>query len=285
MKYLIIAICIWAVAGVKGQDPAGQGDNPPGQEKLTEGQENEDVTAPNRLDAQGRKTGPWKVEYPNGTVQYEAIFKEGSPVGEMVRYYDNGAVQARMVFDSTTDRSYTRLYYENGKIAAEGWFVNREKDSVWTYYSEFDGTVRIREPYQQGKLHGTVKNYFPSGEVSEETEWDHHMKEGNWKQYYREGALRLEGGYEKNELSGPYRVYYPDQTPKVSGNYVENRSEGIWEFFDQSGNLLYSIEYKHGKPVDEEQYQQMLQDSMLRFQAIQDSLQQLQESENPDPFR
>ncbi|MGW8314483.1 MAG: toxin-antitoxin system YwqK family antitoxin [Bacteroidales bacterium] len=272
MKILMIIIGLWAMAGLKGQEPAGQ-------------EQESASAAANRLDAEGRRTGPWRVEYPNGKVRYEATFKEGRPVGEMVRYYENGAVQARMDFDSIADRSYTRLYYENGKIAAEGWYVNREKDSVWTYYSEYDGTVRIREPYRQGKLHGVVRSYFPSGEISEEMAWEDHRKEGDWKQYYSDGALRLEGGHEDNKLSGPYSVYYPDSTLKVHGYYKTNQSEGLWEFYDQSGNLLYSIEYEHGRPVDEEQYQQMLQDSMLRFQAVQDSLQLLQESENPDPFR
>jgi antitoxin component YwqK of YwqJK toxin-antitoxin module len=244
-----------------------------------------DTTTLNQLDEQGRRTGPWRVEYPNGKVRYEATFRAGRPVGEMVRYYENGAVQARMDFDSTADRSYTRLYYDNGKKAAEGWYVEREKDSVWTYYSEFDGTVRIREPYNQGALQGQVRNYFPSGEVSEEVAWDRHQKEGDWKQYYSDGALRLESNYHDNQLQGPYRVYYPDSTVKVRGTYEENLAEGTWEFFDASGNLLYTIEYEHGRPVDQEEYMKMMQDSMLRFQEIQDSLLQLEEAENPDAFR
>ena len=68
----------------------------------------------NRLDEQGRKTGPWKVEYPGGKTRYEGTFHEGEPVGEMIRYYETGAVSARMMFDPDSDRSYTRLYYQSG---------------------------------------------------------------------------------------------------------------------------------------------------------------------------
>ena len=284
MKYLIIAIGIWAMTSLQGQEPTGQ--EPTGQIRETIEQGKDPVsTAQNQLDAQGRKTGHWRVEYPDGDVRYEATFVEGRPVGEMVRYYENGQVQARMHFDSAADRSYTRLYYQNGKPAAEGWFVNREKDSVWTYYSEFDGTVRIREPYTGGKLQGKVESYFPSGEVSEEVAWKNHQKEGDWKQYYSDGALRLESGYKENQLEGPYRVYYPDSTLKVHGTFKENKSQGTWEFFDESGNMLYAIEYEQGRPVDQEQFQQMMQDSLLRFQDIQDSLQQFQETENTDADR
>ena len=52
------------------------------------------VSGQNRLDDQGRKTGPWKEEYPHGTTLYEATFHQGEPVGIMVRYYETGAVRA-----------------------------------------------------------------------------------------------------------------------------------------------------------------------------------------------
>ena len=93
----------------------------------------------NLVDKEGRKTGHWKVAYPNGKTLYEADFVEGQPVGEMLRYYENGAVKARMHFEAGGQRSVARLYYQNGKLAAEGLYVNQQKDSVWTYYSSLDG--------------------------------------------------------------------------------------------------------------------------------------------------
>jgi len=228
------------------------------------------VNGQNRLDEQGRKTGPWKVDYPDGKTRYEATFKEGKPVGEMVRYYENGAVQARMEFDSSGIRSFAILYYKNGSKAAEGWYLNQEKDSVWTYFSEFDGTVRIREPYLQGKLEGNVSRYYPTGEVSEEVAWKGHRKEGAWKQYYTDGSLRLEGAYRNDSLNGPYRVYYPDSTLKVKGTYLENVSHGTWDFYDDQGSVAYSIEYEHGLAIDQEKYLQLMQDSLERFQNLPD---------------
>jgi antitoxin component YwqK of YwqJK toxin-antitoxin module len=249
MKYLIIFIWICMFPPVSGQEqPENQGLN--------------------QLDVQGRKTGPWKVDYPNGKTQYRATFLEGRPVGEMVRYYETGAVQARMDFDTLLDRSFTKLFYENGRKAAEGWYVEKEKDSVWTYFSEYDGTVRIREPYVGGKLHGKAKSYYPSGEVSEEINWEQQFREGPWKQFYIDGSLRLETRYEKNLLNGPYQVYYPDSTLKVSGYYVENRSHGTWDFYDESGSVVYSVEYEHGLPVDREKYLQLIQDSLQRFMEL-----------------
>lgn len=231
----------------------------------------------NLLDEQGLKTGPWKVEYANGRTLYEAIFLKGKPVGEMIRYYESGAVRARMMFDADGERSFTRLYYQNGTLAAEGWHVNQLKDSVWTYYSEFDGSLKIREPYEAGNLQGMVRRYYSSGAVSEEVSWEKQMKSGPWRQYYPDGSLRLESFYDRDQLNGTYEVYYADSTIKIRGTYLDNRSEGTWSFFDEAGAEAYTIEFRRGVAVDQDQYLQIVQDSLKRFEM-------LPEPESPEQF-
>jgi antitoxin component YwqK of YwqJK toxin-antitoxin module len=216
----------------------------------------------NLLDQQGRKTGPWVDHYPGGNIRYEATFMEGRPVGLMVRYDDSGRVTARMMFDSTSNRCYTRLFHQGGKLAAEGWHVEQQKDSVWTYYSAYDGTVRMREDYQAGELHGKVYRYYPGGGVSEETNWTGNLREGEWMQFYENGNPRLRGHYIGNLLQGPYTVWYPDSIQMISGQYRMNRTEGTWSYFDESGKLMHSIEYKNGRPVDKEAYEKLMIETM-----------------------
>jgi len=222
----------------------------------------------NRLDEQGRKTGPWKGETSDGKVLYEGTFQEGKPVGLMVRYYESGAVQARMMFDPGGECSRAKLFYKNGKQAAEGLYVQKAKDSVWIYYSEFDGTVRIRETYSAGKLHGKTIRYYPSGDVSEEVTWDQDSREGPWNQYFEDGTVRLKGHYSNNMLNGPYEVYFGDGTLIMSGVYLNDESNGSWSYFDETGNLLYTLEYKNGKPVDQEKYLKLLQEHLLPLDTI-----------------
>jgi antitoxin component YwqK of YwqJK toxin-antitoxin module len=218
----------------------------------------------NQLDGEGRKTGHWKVEYPNGNTRYVAEFFEGRPVGEMLRYYENGALQARMLFDQDGNRSYAYLYYPNRKAAAEGMYVDQQKDSIWTYYSEFDGSVRIRESYTEGSQHGTSQSYYPSGEVSEEVDWKQGVKDGAWTQYYKNGVKRLSGYYEKGMLQGSYEVYYSNGKLEISGSYLDNKSHGIWRFYDESGKEVYALEYVHGFPADIDKYDRWIQDSLIK---------------------
>lgn len=222
----------------------------------------------NQLDEQGRKTGPWKVDYPNGRTLYEATFLEGKPVGEMIRYYDNGGIRARMMFDSILDRSYTHLFYPGGKKAAEGWHVEQKKDSVWTYYSQFDGSIRIREPYVNGMLHGIVTLYYSSGEISEKVSWEEQKKQGAWIQYFNTGQVRLKSAFKDDQLSGPYEVFYPDGTLKVRGANVENKSNGTWTFYDETGEEVYALEYVAGKPLDQEKYDQWVQDTLSKYEIL-----------------
>jgi antitoxin component YwqK of YwqJK toxin-antitoxin module len=219
----------------------------------------------NLLDEQGRKTGHWKVEHPNGNTLYEADFVEGVPVGEMIRYYKSGAVQARMMFDASGERSYTQMFYPNRDLAAEGWFVRQQKDSVWTYYSSTDGSVRIREPYTEGKLQGMVRFYYNSGKVSQEIEWENNEKQGIWKQYYPSGSLRLSAHYRNNRLFDSYDVYYANGKPEVKGEFLDNQFHGLWSYFDEAGEELISLEYLNGIPLDREKYNQLLQDTLQKY--------------------
>ena len=226
------------------------------------------VHGQNLLDEEGRKTGPWKMEYPDGGIMYEASFREGNPVGLMVRYYESGAMQARMMFDSTGDRCYTELFSEKGKKAAEGWHVKQKKDSVWTFYSDFDGTVRIRENYENGILHGMARTYYPTGGISEEVNWQKGIREGTWLQYFENGTLRLRGRYEKDMLNGPYEVYYPNSILMTKGLYRDNLSQGTWSYYDEAGELLETLEYKNGIPLDSEKHRQLINDILQQADSL-----------------
>ncbi len=226
------------------------------------------IQGQNLVDEEGLKTGHWKVEYPNGRTLYEADFVEGRPMGEMLRYYENGVLRARMLFERESERSYVYMFYNSGKPSAEGWYLNQVKDSVWTYYSDFDGSVRIREPYQDGKLHGAAHFYYPDGRISEELEWKQNEKDGAWKQYYKNGAPRLSAQYENGLLQGPYEVYFSNNNIKIRGAYLANKSNGTWRYYDENGEEVYALDYVNGFPADMEKYELWVQDSLKKYEVI-----------------
>lgn len=254
--YAIYIIFILGSAVIWGQDPQGR----PGM---------------NQLDDQGRKTGPWKVEYDNGNTRYEGRFREGKPVGMMKRYYETGMMQAKMDFGSGSGRCYAEMFYKKGNKAAEGIYVGQSKDSVWTYFSRADETVRIREGYEAGQLHGKSFRYYPDGTVSEEVTWNRGIREGPWIQYYEEGNVRLKSQYADDMLNGPYNVYHTDSTLIISGMFINDLTEGTWKFYDDTGSLVDSLAYRGGEPVDQEKYDRLI---------LQDTLIQKEPTMEPEPF-
>ena len=78
----------------------------------------------------------------------------------------------------------------------------------------------------------------------------------------------MKGLYENHMLNGSYEVYFGDSTLMMSGQYLDDNSTGTWSYYDETGELLYSLDYKDGYPVDYERYLQLLQDT-LRYDTIQ----------------
>ena len=224
----------------------------------------------NKFDSEGKKTGYWIVSYENGKTRYESAFIADKPVGMMKRYLENGTLSAEMMFDTIEDRCFARLYHENRKLAAEGWFAGQKKDSVWTYYSEQDGHVLIREPYKNGMIHGTALSYYPGGQVSERMDWVEDSKEGKWLLFYEDGGLRSEGNYSKGLREGKYTAFHTDSTLELSGIYKNNVADGDWKLFDEAGNLLFTYKYSNGKLLNESELLKRDDEVLNKLQDIPD---------------
>ena len=226
------------------------------------------LSAQNSVDSQGRKTGAWKAEYPDGQKRYEGTFREGKPMGTMTRYYKNGNKQALLEYPPQGNRVDATLFHENGRQAAVGIYLGREKDSLWSYYSSTDETLRMTEYYVDGKLHGLSQRYYPEGKLSEEVHWSAGLKEGPWKQFFGDGSIRLQANFQNDLLEGEYRVYYRTDLLMMEGLFLKDRSEGIWNYYDEEGELLYSLEYRNGRPVDGEEYRKLMEENMIPADTI-----------------
>jgi len=210
------------------------------------------VSAQNQTDGQGRKTGHWIVNYPDGGIQYEADFIAGKPAGLMKRYDKSGNLAAEMLFEKKGKRCDATLYYPNGKIAAEGIFLDRDKDSVWNYYAEEDGSIRITENWKNGKLDGQVTSYYPGGEISEITEWRDGVKNGPWIQYFENGEKKTTCSYNSGLKDGPYLTFYPDGSTELEGSFTGDLFNGTWKYFNEEGELVLTLKYDNGKILNKD---------------------------------
>ena len=101
-------------------------------------------------------------------------------------------------------------------------------------------------PYQDGLLHGTLKVYYPNGDLQEEIVYEkgarkistayytggqkkHHVAfnakgvaEGPYIRWYRNGKIETEGTFDENEkFHGDHKIY--DETGALAAHYTMER--------------------------------------------------------------
>lgn len=69
------------------------------------------------------------------------------------------------------------------------------------------------------------------------------VKQGRWAYYHPNGNLWAETNFKNGVEDGPYRSMRENGAPNIIGNYTNGVRTGTWEIYDQSGNLVRTIEY------------------------------------------
>jgi len=205
----------------------------------------------NNYDDQNRKHGTWVKEYSNGQVRYEAEFEHGMPTGTTKRYHKNGNLKAVMKYQ-TSGRVFTELYNKDGDKQAEGYYLERKKDSVWSFYDQ-NGRIVAKDSYAEGKRDGKSLRFFRDEDTSNIVHWTDGKRDGKIRQFFDNGKEKLIGYYSDGELNGPLTIFYPSGFKKVEGRYKNNLREGEWVYYDEEGDTSKVINYIDGTPENEEQ--------------------------------
>lgn len=205
----------------------------------------------NITDTKGLKQGPWRKLDKNNQKIYEGQFRDGVPCGEFRYYYPDGRLKTISVFSDGGKVSRTVSYSSNGRKIAEGKYVNEKKDSIWRYFSDFDGILLSEDCYSAGLKNGLSKTFYPNGKLSEQLTYKSGKKEGDCLQYFEDGKLKLKGYYLNDEKEGLITAYYPNGQPSFSGKYQFGHKEGTWLFYDEKGKVTKMLNYAGGILVKE----------------------------------
>ncbi len=199
----------------------------------------------NQTDANNLKQGKWGKTYANGKISYEGQFKNDKPYGEFKHYYISSALKAITNYSPDGVVAHTTTFYENSLPMAEGKYINQKKDSVWNFFSEFDGKLISQETYNKGELNGLSKTFYPeSGNIAESIEYKNGLKQGDLKKYFPDGSIMTEGFYKNDLLDGDFTLYFPEGNIQLNGKYLNGRQIGNWQYFDEEGNEISEDEFK-----------------------------------------
>ena len=181
--------------------------------------------------------------YEDGKVQFEKLFagKPEQPDGVWHYYFDNGQLFASADFS------------QNKQFGSDWQFFNRE-GKPW-YPGEFD-SVYVTDlgmfgtpttvVFCSGVNHDVVQ-FFSNYTVRSTERLVNGMREGRVIFYYPGGSPQTEGFYEKGVENGTYTVFRSNGVPYYRGQYTAGERTGIWEFYDEEGNLATTKDY--GRPT------------------------------------
>ncbi len=195
----------------------------------------------NQRDQQGRKQGPWKSFYEDGTLKWEGVYLEGEKHGIFKSYNPDGSLEGiqkwvmgeRQTRDpAVADSEVKRNYYPTGEI-------------------------RVMASYLDGELHGVRREFDFLGNVAASQIMEHGRKvaegvmdlegrkQGPWKYYFKSGALRSQGDYKDGIPVGEWVYYFENGDVEQRGAFNEQgKEQGKWEWFFSNGQLR-KVEHYH----------------------------------------
>jgi antitoxin component YwqK of YwqJK toxin-antitoxin module len=193
-----------------------------------------------------------------------------------IYYYEGGAKSSEGTLVNGKPNGYWKSYYRNGKLKTEGNRLNYELDSVWNFYNregiktaeisyqkgKKQGLSRIFKegkltkvtPYQNDKIEGIVKFYYPNGNVQKEVPYVDGKSTGTGFEYdlqdqrivtlltFKNNQLvrkqSINQKDKQNQKQGLWIDFYPNRQIKVEGPYVNDLKNGYWKYYQSNGNLI-----------------------------------------------
>ncbi len=187
----------------------------------------------NYRDAEGRRQGLWIHDSEGEGLDYRGCFKDDMPEGWFV-YARRDTLVAKAFYFRGGYASHNLFFYPDSQLMAEGYYLEKRKDSIWNFYGR-DGRLVKREGYERGLKHGVMELYGDSGTVLVHQEWFRGFRNGSW--FERSANGMQEYTYKLNLTHGRYSAFYPDSTLATAGQYEEGLKQGKWSFFFPSGRL------------------------------------------------
>jgi antitoxin component YwqK of YwqJK toxin-antitoxin module len=219
----------------------------------------------NQVDEKGRKQGKWVVLQEKSRVpKYEGQFKDGEPYGKFTYYYPSRKVKSVIQFEDGTNISRALLYDENGALMAYGRYVNKDKDSTWTYYNP-SKYVSFKENYVNGILHGPKIIYYipetPGIRQQQAAQLFHYVDgilQGEVREFFMNGTIKMEGFYESEIYEGEVKRYHPNGKVMLIERYKDKMKHGWWISYDMNGKETNRRYFWNGKELVKEQLEKKL---------------------------
>ena len=199
--------------------------------------------AQNLTDKNGLRQGPWLKKDKNGNKIFEGTFKDGQETGVFTYYYPNGQVRLRNTFTMPGRYCRHEAFDEEGHKLADGFYNQKNRDSVWHFYNERGKLVKIGT-YRMGVKEGVQVLFNSDGDTAEYSTWRDNRRDGRWwKRVGKKGYIT--GTYRHGGPEG--RMVEYDENGKLcrDGHYKDGNKDGAYQYFE-NGVLAVDEQWNAG---------------------------------------
>lgn len=184
----------------------------------------------------GLEEGNWEYFDESGMLTSLQHYQDGFLHGAFTTYYGENLInqQGEYKYDRM-DGEWT-TFYENKSIQDKGKYYLDMPEGEWEYYHE-NGKIHQKGSFERGEKRGIWKTWDSDGQLIEEI---NHVSENEveWITYRDvSGKSLLQNG------NGDFASFHPNGKVAVSGLVKNRKMDGDWNFFDENGNLLSTINY------------------------------------------
>lgn len=186
----------------------------------------------NKMDSNGKRDGVWKKYYSNNRIRYSGQFEHGKEVGVFKYFSASNSDHPIIVkkYHKNDDLADVQFFTPGGVLESEGMMRGKKREGKWVYYHTNGKTIMSEENYKNGKLDGSYKTFYATGEPTEITSYKNGLQHGNYKKYSIKGFLYQDFNYANGKLNG-MATYYSRKTGDLikKGPYKDDLRVGTWE--------------------------------------------------------
>ena len=85
--------------------------------------------------------------------------------------------------------------------------------------------------------------YYKNKKIQVEGEFKNAQRNGKWTYYYESGIVWSSGFFKKGKNDGKRVTYFPNGKIRYEAFYREGNNVGIWNFYDETGKLVKSVDF------------------------------------------
>lgn len=201
------------------------------------------------VDDQGRKQGTWKEFYPTGELKSKGDYKDNLKIRKWEYYFIDGKIeQVGNYLRGRAEGEWT-WFYPNKQILRQEEYVDGFRDGPFVEYSD-TGSVITKGGFIEGLRDGFW--IYQLNDYREEGNYFDGLRTGEWTHYEKIEGKEMtifSGNYENGLENGVHVYFYKNGQEKRRGKYLGGKKEGIWDYLDERGKKIISIEYASGVEI------------------------------------